>query len=343
MTAVAHELPTFPTDPDGLTREELDSYDTIVVAFSGGKDSVACVLHLLDIGVPREKIELWHHDIDGREGSDLMDWPVTAAYCKAFADAFDLRLYFSWKVGGFEREMTRCNARTAPVRFETPEGDVRQTGGTRGKLSTRMLFPQVSPDLSVRWCSAYLKIDVCTAAINNQERFLNTRTLLVTGERAQESAARSKYKVLEPHKSDNRNGKRVVRHVDQWRPVHKWQEEEVWTILEAYSVNPHPCYRVGFGRCSCLACIFGNPNQWATVKELDPERFERLAAYEDGFERTLKRKQTLRLTVLQGTPHKMKTADKRAAMGRTFSEKIILAAGEWKLPSGAFGDSCGPV
>ena len=54
-----------------------DTYDHVIVAFSGGKDSVACLLHLLDLGVPREKIELWHHDVDGREGSDLMDWPVT--------------------------------------------------------------------------------------------------------------------------------------------------------------------------------------------------------------------------------------------------------------------------
>ena len=45
----------------------LEEYDKIIVLFSGGKDSLACVLHLLELGVPREKIELWHHDIDGGE------------------------------------------------------------------------------------------------------------------------------------------------------------------------------------------------------------------------------------------------------------------------------------
>lgn len=79
------------------------SYDRIVVFFSGGKDSVACVLHLLECGVDPERIELHHHLVDGREGSSLMDWPVTDAYCQAFADAFSLKLYFSWKERGFER------------------------------------------------------------------------------------------------------------------------------------------------------------------------------------------------------------------------------------------------
>ena len=94
---------------------DLASYDTIIVAFSGGKDSVACVLRLLELGVPRERIELWHHDVDGREGSDLMDWPVTRSYCRAFADALGLRIFYSWKVGGFEREMLRDGEHTQPI------------------------------------------------------------------------------------------------------------------------------------------------------------------------------------------------------------------------------------
>lgn len=55
-------------------------YDRYVVAFSGGKDSLACLLHLLECGVDRSKIELHHHLVDGREGSTLFDWPVTESY-----------------------------------------------------------------------------------------------------------------------------------------------------------------------------------------------------------------------------------------------------------------------
>jgi hypothetical protein len=41
------------------------------VAFSGGKDSVAAVLDLKERGVAMERVELWHHEVDGREGSWL--------------------------------------------------------------------------------------------------------------------------------------------------------------------------------------------------------------------------------------------------------------------------------
>ena len=36
------------------------SNDRVLVAFSGGKDSLAALLHLLDLGVAPDRIELHH-------------------------------------------------------------------------------------------------------------------------------------------------------------------------------------------------------------------------------------------------------------------------------------------
>jgi len=319
---------------------DLASYDYIIVASSGGKDSTACILHLLEQGAPKDRIELWHHDIDGHGGSTLMDWPVTSDYFRAVAEGLDLKYYFSWRDGGFEREMLRENARTAPVFFETPEGDLQEAGGKRGKLGTRRKFPQVSANLAVRWCSSSLKIDVCSLAINNQERFLGKRTLVVTGERAEESAARAKYKTFEPHRC-HRVGARVQRHVDHWRPVHGWPEAEVWAIIERWKIQPHPAYRLGWGRLSCAACIFGSSNQWASLKAVNPEQFTKVANYEAEFGCTIHRTRSVTEQAERGTAYEaIDPALVEEALNTEYTGDVFVE--DWELPAGAFGENCGP-
>jgi 3'-phosphoadenosine 5'-phosphosulfate sulfotransferase (PAPS reductase)/FAD synthetase len=196
---------------------DLRSYDHFVVAFSGGKDSVACLATLIDAGVPPARIGLYHHDVDGA-GESFMDWPCTTAYCRAVAAAFNVPLYLSWKEGGFLREMLRDGTAPAPIHFETPLGATGAVGGN-GHPGTRLRFPQVTADLNQRWCSSYLKIDCMAALIRAQDPFLDARTLVVTGERAEESRARAGYAMFEPDRTDTRAGTRRRRHVDHWRPV----------------------------------------------------------------------------------------------------------------------------
>ena len=317
-----------PAGPD------LPSYDHIVVAFSGGKDSVACVLHLLETGIDPARLELWHHDVDGREGSRLMDWPVTRDYCRKFAAAFGLPIFFSWKEGGFEGEMLRDGQPTGRTWFETPDG-LFSTGG-RGPKGTRLKFPQVSADLKVRWCSAYLKIDVAAAALRNQLRFVGRRTLVVTGERAQESSNRARYKTFEPHRA---HGK--LRHVDQWRPVHAWDEASVWAIIERHRVHPHPAYYLGWGRLSCAACIFGSAAQWSALRAANPEQFERIAAYEERFGVTIQRKGSVRELAARASARTMDPSMLALARSEVFDRPLIVE--NWILPAGAYGETTGPT
>jgi 3'-phosphoadenosine 5'-phosphosulfate sulfotransferase (PAPS reductase)/FAD synthetase len=338
--------PPWLRSPD-LSLDQLLSYDHILLAFSGGKDSLFCLLYLLAIGVPAERIELWHHLVDGDEGSTLMDWPSTSAYCAAIADAFGVPLYRSWHVGGFEGEMLRENERTAGACFETPDGAVECAGGTHGKLGTRRMFPQAGADLETRWCSSRLKVDVMDAALRNQPRFEWHRTLVVTGERAEESANRRHYATFEPHRADLRHG-RTPRHVDHWRPAHRMTEREVWDLIGYFRVNVHPAYRLGFSRVSCATCIFGNEHQWATLRAIMRERVLAIAAYEAEFGKTISRKKEREtgryLTVLdmadRGTPYAMHPEDIRAALSTTFDEPVFLA--HWTLPAGAYRRTPGP-
>lgn len=315
---------------------DYSTYDTVIVFFSGGKDSTAALLSILADGCPKEKIELWHHEVDGREDGFLMDWKVTSSYCQAFGDAFGLPVYFSWREGGFKREMLRNNQATGKIFYEDQNHKIQSTGG-KGKPGTRLKFPQVSADLSTRWCSAYLKIDVATAAIRNQARFTGKRTLVVSGERGQESSNRAKYAVLEPARSHS-----STRHVDHYRPILSWTEEQVWTAIARYKIRVHPAYYLGFGRVSCAFCIFGNADQMLSAFLIQPEEGTMIGQYEDQFGVTIKRKKSFTDLLMEGTEYEAMAGNRNVNLIRNtyYNESIFMD--HWYQPAGAYGESCGP-
>lgn len=322
-----------------ITSISLASYQRIIVCFSGGKDSLACLLWLFEQGVPTDLIELHHHLVDGNEGSDLMDWPVTEAYCKAIAKAFGLRFTTSWKVNGLEGEMDRNNESTAPIAI--PCGDGHRKIGGDGPLGTRRMFPQVTHNLRQRWCSSYAKIDCFSRWVCNDDSFNNSRTLVITGERAEESPNRAHYAVFEPHSTDRRSSAKLQRHVDHLRPVHTWEERRVWEIIERWSVLPHPAYFIGVGRVSCQFCIFSSPNQWATNRKISPVRFYRIANKEALFNVTIQRTRSVVEMANAGVPLNAEQRWVDMALSKTFDHPVITRC--WVLPSGAYGESCGPT
>ena len=321
-----------------------NEYDKIILFFSGGKDSVYCYLQLLEAGVKPNQIELHHHLIDGNEGSTLMDWPITESYCRAFGKAFGSEVFMSWKIGGFEQEMLRDNSPTAAIMFEDENHNlVLAEGNTKNpSLNTRRKFPQISADLSVRYCSAYLKIDVSDRLIRRQFRFSGDKKyLVITGERAEESAARAKYKDFETHRSfiDGKRAKRLIYHA---RIAKNATEKQVWDLLKQYGVNPHPAYQAGWGRTSCLTCIFGSANQWATVAKYMPDHLSKVIGYEKEFGVTIHRALSIEEQVDLGTPYNVEPEVYKLAMSKDYTDNIILS-GSWDLPKGAFGDSSGPT
>ena len=294
----------------------------------------------------------------------LWDWAYTEAYLEKLASSLRLPLYFQWRVGGFLRELLKTETRTTGVRFEVPTQeftprtyadqclgghgnrlvDVWESGGTRGSIDTQMQFPQISPDLRVRWCSRVLKIDAHASAISGQERFTGKRILVVSGERREESPARSKYKEVEYHRRHSGKRECII-----WRPVIDHAEEEVWERLSGkhrgWGIRPPPSYYIGFGRKSCRTCIFGNANQQASARVVDPLNYQRLVELEQLFGKTLARdgKTTLAMLADKGTPYLMRKKHLAMARSSHYNLPIVIPPEQWELPSGAYGENDGPM
>jgi hypothetical protein len=116
--------------------------------------------------------------------------------------------------------------------------------------------------------------------------------------------------------------------------------------MEKHGINPHPAYWLGWGRVSCLACIFGMSDQWASVRSIAPGLFDRLAAYEREFGCTIKKGQTVVQQADSGKPFSQ-CSDRdlvSLALSRSYPEdNIAVPAGQWRLPPGAYRHCGGPI
>jgi 3'-phosphoadenosine 5'-phosphosulfate sulfotransferase (PAPS reductase)/FAD synthetase len=446
--------------PDTSTLLPFNKYDYVIISFSGGKDSLACLLNALDMGIPREKIELWHQAVDGRPGVDprFFDWPCTESYCRQVANALGIPLRFQWRERGMMGEILKGSPQPGlpftlhttewtayfrvdqsgkvwstklyenatkfatadeaqavrlqlpqedalvpkffspdelrkkqdalaedmrqavtdierrkvrerlqkltepavmppldlvnittptpsyPVGFELRQGGLASgafgQGGGEGGPGVRLQFPAAVANLRTRWCSAHLKIDVAQVAINNDPKYDRATVLEITGERRQESENRSHYSTVDRHKSTTKK-----RRVDQWRAILEWPEERVWEIIQRWGVRPHPAYYLGFGRVSCLPCIFSNPDQWASIAAMDPALFSRILGYEHQFGRTIQAGGDIAQHAGKGVSHALDPAMIALAMNEHLPpDYAMLRKGEpWMMPSGAFKKSGGPL
>lgn len=347
----------------------LEMYDLVIVLISGGKDSIACYYKLLELGVPKSKIEFWHHDVDGGHPSRTMDWRCTANYIRSFAEAEQIPLRVSWRKNGFFGELYRIGA-SELIEWVDPEtGEIYQCPPSKkymecqklkvaaisemenklAEFGYRMKFPMKSGDLSRRWCSAYLKIMVADTVLRNMNSVAanltktrkNIKLLIVSGERRGESVGRSKYNEIEIHRTNA-----VSKHhrtVHQWRPVIDYSEKDIWEVLKRHKVNPHPCYRAGWNRCSCAMCIFSTPRLFAGIRELYPKEYALLCQDEKVLGFTLDNHCDLE-TYIGSADSCVYHGDKEAIQSLLTGEfpvESVYVKDKWKYPAGAFHGATG--
>ncbi|MCM3164739.1 phosphoadenosine phosphosulfate reductase family protein [Metabacillus litoralis] len=217
--------------------------------FSGGRDSIACVLLLLyGYGVPKEQIEMVHFRVDGKQEA-FFDWKETDEYLEYCQDILGL-----------------------PMVILNPDKSLKERIIDRGKW----------PSGATQYCTSYQKRDTYSKWV----RSLGAGNYLcVSGERAQESPRRANKPNFQVYKTANAPTK--GRYVDWLRPIHHLMKDQVMKLNELAGIKPHPCYQY-VSRCSCKFCIFLSPNEMKKVSELYPDDFNELIRMEKEMGHTLK-------------------------------------------------------
>lgn len=208
-----------------------------VVNHSGGKDSQAMYLVLREL-VPHEQILLIHADLAE------VEWAGAVGHILA----------------------TTCGERFITCR------------GARGLLKMieeRGMFP--SPQQ--RQCTSDLKrgpIERTIRGVTRERQALGIESwgLVVNcmGMRAQESSGRKK---LPAFKYSTRNSK-AGREWYDWLPIHDMLEAEVFSTIAAAGQEPHPVYKLGMRRFSCVFCIMASEEDLKTAAHLATTRPELL-------------------------------------------------------------------
>ena len=257
-------------------------------------------------------------------------------------ESYGKRLKFPAKTGDLSRRW--CSAYLKICVADTVVSNLDKIGELEQLGGKRMKFPAKGGTHSGRWCSGNLKAAVQDSVTANlKETRREKRILIVSGERRGESAGRAKYNEMEIHRT-NAEAK-AHRIVHQWRCCIDYTEKDVWELLKRHHINPHPCYRIGWNRCSCAMCIFSTPRLYAGFRELFPDEFAELQRDEEILGFTVDNKKNLEDYV--GNAESCVCWDDMDAIHSIMTGKFTtddVYRYNWKYPVGAFhgadGGSC---
>ncbi|MEP9118749.1 phosphoadenosine phosphosulfate reductase family protein [Enterobacter roggenkampii] len=246
-----------------------------IVSISGGKDSLAQSLRAIESGVE-------HLNVFADTGHEH---PETMEYLE----------YLEQKLGPVKRvkaDFTRqiegkrkFIATRWPVTLVEECGMTPEEAAERVAQALEILHPTGIPFLDLcmlkgrfpstkaRFCSTELKHHpvrdwVVLPALEEFEE-----VILWQGVRAQESPARANLPDWEED-ADDTPGLHV------YRPILKWQHEDVFAIAKRHGIKPNPLYQQGCSRVGCMPCIHARKSELAEIFSRWPEEIKRVAEWE---------------------------------------------------------------
>ncbi len=248
-------LPGF--EPDFDVRQELRfvngvldlrQFDKIFISVSGGKDSHAMLFLVKELAEKqgaKDRLIAMYADTG-------MEWHNAESHVRKICAKADVPLEIVYPV------------RPMLDKFAFRISQVQKNGKDFAKVAF--------PSSACRYCTSEQK---CSPMDNFMRKYSGT-LLKVTGERWQESKARSGYseyiKVdrISTNKVANKGGATTYRKVYGWRPMLAFTTEDVFAMVKESGVERHMAYDAGCDRLGCAGCIFSNDRELKIEMENNP-------------------------------------------------------------------------
>lgn len=240
-------------EPDFDVRQELQftngvmdlrQFDKIFISVSGGKDSHAMIFLVKELAEKQgctDKLIAMYADTG-------MEWHNAESHVRKICQVANIPLEIAYPV------------RPMIDKFKFRIEQVKKNG----KDLTKVAFPSAK----CRYCTSEQKV----APMDNLIRKYKGKLLKVTGERWQESKARSTY--TEFVKIDRVNSKH--RTLYGWRPMLPYSTADIFDMIKDSGVERHVAYDMGCSRLGCAGCIFSTDTDLRIEMREHPIIFEAL-------------------------------------------------------------------
>lgn len=237
-----------------MNREELDKIldgRRIVVSVSGGKDSTACCLYLMEMGYEPDEFDRIFFDTG---------WEHPLLYEYVRQDLPDI-------VGPIESLYAEIelDEELVPVaeQFE------KELGVPYSSMVRLVLRKGMFPSRQKRWCTDWLKVRVSQKYFHESD----VPMVNVVGIRAEESKARALMTEWEfAPKWD----------LDVWRPLIDWSTQQVIDIHQRHGVRPCRLYlEQNADRVGCYPCIYSRKAEIRQMSDYTPERIDLIERLEE--------------------------------------------------------------
>ena len=235
-------------------RELIARKALFVVNHSGGKDSQAMMIHLLAQGVPAEQMLVIHASLGEVEWHGALELAQKQA---ADANVPFVVARAVYKDGSEKTFLNMVEKRFA----DRPDAPSFPSSGQRYCTSDLKRGPIQRETLR------YMKARGLTLVVNCE------------GLRADESPNRSKLHPFKQLTSKHALAK-AGREAYEWLPIHGLTTAEVFATIRAAGQEPHPAYKAGNERLSCVFCIFGSKGDLARGAKARPELFAKYVELE---------------------------------------------------------------